>query len=259
MFASSPLAKRRAVLGDVPLHVAEEAGHVGGAHAAGDPRAAAPERLHAREAREPHEAAPADAPVDGVGGGVVRDGDHPRQRRARRRIERAVPAQVGDQQHRLDDARRDERARGVVAVHVTAAVDHGDGDAPVAPGRPRERGAPGAGGGHERGEGREDAERGSGRARLRAAARVHGVRDEQVAAASHREAAAPGEFDPDGRDAAGHQAPDDVAGARGDQQVDGHLAAGRVVGAIPDAGGRAAVDGHGAHHGGRQGVADAGR
>ena len=206
---------------DVALHVAEEARHVRGGDAAEDPGAARAERPHAGAVREAREALAADAPVDRVGRVVVRDGDHARERRAHRRVERVVPAQVRDEQHRLDDAGGDERALLVVAVRVAAAVDDGDGHVAGAPRRPGEGGAPGARRGHERGERREHAQLRRARVRLGAAARVHGVRDEQVAAAAQSQAAAPHALHAHRGHAAGHQPPDHAARPGRDQQVDG--------------------------------------
>ena len=207
------------------------------------------------DAGEALDLAPADVRVDGVGGGVVRDGDHARERRAHRVAHGPVLTQVGHEQHRLDDARGDERTPLVVAVEVAAAVHHGHGDVAGATRRPGEGRAPGTGGGDQRRQRRKDAKRCAAGARLGAAARVEGVGDEPVAAAAQPQAAAPRALDADGRHAACDQAPADVAGEGGHEQLDGHVAAGGVVGAIADLGPRSAVDRHVAHDGGRQGVA----
>ena len=256
MCASSPLAKRRCAVGDVPLHVAEEAGHVGGAHAADDPGAAGPERAHAGEVREALDGATADQPVDEVGGGVVREGDHARERRAHGGADRAVPPQVDDEHHRLDDARRDERLRSVVAVQRAR------GCRPRRRRRARRAGPP-----------RRRRRAGRGRsARAAAAARARAARRSSRSTPrvrSRRRRARPG----GSRRAASCRRPRHVSSTptavtrpvtrrlttspacvvTSRSMVD--RAAGGVVRPVADARGRAAVHGHRAQDGGGEGVA----
>ena len=119
--ASSPLRVGAVRPGEVALEPVEEARHVGGRDLVAAPEAR-------RRLEVPHPGTPRhlleslvpDAGVDGVGGSVVRVGDHRLEQGPRLLVERQVlalqPSQLGGQQQRLADARGAELAVGVVAA-----------------------------------------------------------------------------------------------------------------------------------------------
>jgi hypothetical protein len=95
---------------DEPVDPQEQARLIGRGHRRAAPGRVGEEMAHADPARERAQRRQADARVHGVGGAVVGHADHRAQQRAVVRAQRppahVAAAQVRDQQHRLDDARR---------------------------------------------------------------------------------------------------------------------------------------------------------
>src|SRR5450756_1791724 len=139
----------------VALQVEEEARLVGGRDSTVEPAGARLEVLHARERRDSLQALAADDAVDGVGAGVIGLLDHRRGDAVERRVGRGPGAQVGDEQHRLDEARALEGRVGVQARDLAAAVHDGHADLAGATAGPVQRpgdGLPAGEGGRERRE-----------------------------------------------------------------------------------------------------------
>ena len=120
------------------VYLPEEEGLIAGADLCPGPDPDDREVLHVRGVREAVEAAVAHPAPDLRRRAVVGHVDHPVEDRAAARAERLVVgvelAQVGDQQHRLDHARRDERPVDVLPAEPPLAVDHGERRVARAPG-----------------------------------------------------------------------------------------------------------------------------
>ena len=112
---------------DERIHAVEETGHVGRAHRFVGPVRAEREVAHSRSPRDVGETVVADPRPHRRRRRVVRDVDHGIQQllalRAERFVVRCQRPEVGDEQHRLRDARRDVRAVGVQAVLAPGRVD----------------------------------------------------------------------------------------------------------------------------------------
>src|SRR5215218_5618683 len=116
-----------------PLETGEEASLVGGGQLGRLPPAEDVEAPHPGAARQPLERRVAPrAPVDSCGGGVVGNADHGVEQDAVRcRQTTAFGGQVvkvGDEEHRLDEARRDVANPAAVAVELALAVYDGEGN-----------------------------------------------------------------------------------------------------------------------------------
>src|SRR3954464_14611052 len=116
------------LVGQEPLHLVEEARLVTGADHRVRPDALDREVLHPGSLREPPQPAVPDDRPDPRGRAVVRDVDHGMERRPTGGVEASVLVmqlvEIGDQQHRLDDAGAHEGSMQMGPVDPTLAGHH---------------------------------------------------------------------------------------------------------------------------------------
>ena len=128
--AQQPEAVGAVALGDQGGEAEEEARLVARGDLAAAPRGARDEAAHPGPPADPRQPAGAHASHHRVGGAVVGDGDHRPEQAAVAAVQppAARLAEVGDHQHRLDQARRGVAGAAVEAVDAPARVDHGERD-----------------------------------------------------------------------------------------------------------------------------------
>ena len=128
--AQQPEAVGAVARGDQGGEAEEEARLVARGDLAAAPRGARDEAAHPGPPADPRQAAGAHATHHRVGGAVVGDGDHRPEQAAVAPVQPPPTrlAEVGDHQHRLDQARRGVAGAAVEAVDAPAPVDHGERD-----------------------------------------------------------------------------------------------------------------------------------
>ena len=130
--AQQALGEDAMARGEHVLEPVEQPRLVGRGDARVEQRAADREPPHAGGPPDGAQAGVADDGVDRDRRRVVRAADHRREARAGAAVERAVGAQVGDEQQRLDEARRGDAARHAPAAQAPGGVDDRERDVAAA-------------------------------------------------------------------------------------------------------------------------------